>query len=221
MSDIFHEVEEDLRAERLRSLATRYGWLAGIVFVLLILGAGGWEAWRWNQQRQDAATATAFMAAMRQATPVSGVVTEQNQHAALEGFEAIAATATSGYRDLARLRVAALKADMKDLPGALSEWDKVASDPSVDPLLRDAASLAWVQRQLDTGDAAVLEQRLQPLTAQDNPFHGLAQEAQALIELRLGHEDAAKAALKKLAQDTSIPEGVRGRVNGIINRLGG
>ena len=77
-------------------------------------------------------------------------------------------SAPEGYRTLARLREAALKADAGDLPGALALWDQVAADASADPLLRDLASLLWAEHQIDSGDPALLEARLKALAAPEN-----------------------------------------------------
>ena len=119
----------------------------------------------------------------------------------------MAATAPDGYRTLARLRAAALKADTGDLAGAAALYDQVAADSSADPLLRDLASLLWAQHQLDTGDPAPLEARLKALAVPDNPWHALASENLALLDLRQGHTDAAKATLRGLASDVTLAAG--------------
>ena len=93
----------------------------------------------------------------------------------------------AGYRTLARLREAALKADGGDAAGAEALWTQVANDAAADRLLRDAAVLQSVLHQIDTGDPAALAARLKPLAAPDNPWHALAEEAQALLDLRQGH----------------------------------
>ena len=66
----------------------------------------------------------------------------------------------------------------------------------------------------------MLASRLKPLTVPDNPWRALAEEAQALLDLRQGHTDAARQALKRLGQDVTAPDGVRGRANGLLARLG-
>src|SRR4051794_28054670 len=92
---------------------------------------------------------------------------------AIASFEKIAAQAPEGYRTLASLRAATLKADSGDLHGAAALWDQVASRGAADPLLRDLASLTWANRLLDTGDPALIEARLKPLAGADNPWHPL------------------------------------------------
>jgi hypothetical protein len=65
--DIFDELNEDLRAERARAMAKRYGLLGGIVLLLIVAGVGGWQGWMWHQRQLAAAAAAPFMDAMRMA----------------------------------------------------------------------------------------------------------------------------------------------------------
>ena len=107
-------------------------------------------------------------------------------------FSKLATACPEGYATLARLREAALKADAGDLQGATALWDQVAGDSSADPLLRDLASLLWAQHQIDTGDPSLLQARLKALAAPDNPWHALAEEQLALLDLRQGKTDQAR-----------------------------
>jgi len=219
--DIFDEVNEDLRAERAQALFKRYGGLLVGFALLVIAAAGGWQAWQWWQTKRDMAAATAFLSAMNTAQAVGPASDAASRTAAIAAFDQVAATAPDGYRTLARLRAAALKADAGDLAGATALYDQVAADSAADPLLRDLASLLWAQRQLDSGDPARLEARLKVLAEPDNPWHALATEDLALLDLRQGRTDAAKATLRRLAGDVTLPQDLRGRASGLLNRLGG
>jgi hypothetical protein len=219
--DIFDEVDEELRAERAQQLFKRYG---GVIFgaaLLIVVAAAAWQGWRWYQARQDQAAAVQYLTAMTLADATAAGTSAANRAAAIAAFDKLTATAPEGYRTLARLRDAALKADAGDLTGATALWDQVAADNAADPLLRDLASLLWAEHQIDHGDPALLESRLKALTAPDNVWHALAEEQLALLDLRVGKTDQAKTTLRRLAQDTTAPSGVRGRAGGLLNRLGG
>ena len=43
----------------------------------------------------------------------------------------------------------------------------------------------------------------------------------ALLDIRTGKLDDARATLRVLAADLSAPEGLRGRAGGLLDRLGG
>lgn len=223
MPDIFDEVEEDLRADRARALLARYGILIIAAALLVIAGAGGWEAWRWHQKQVNEQAATAYIAAMRTADALpGGGRTQPDKRAASEAaFAKVVATSPEGYRTLARLREAALKADGGDLSGAEDLWDQVSGDGSADPLLRDLATLLWAQHQPESADPTGMRARLKPLTAPDNAWHGLALEQSALIDMHAGAVDQARDTLRQLAADATAPQGVRDRANGLLARLGG
>jgi len=222
VADIFDEVNEDLRAERAKRFALRYGWLLALLVLLFIAGVGAWQGWHWYQGRQVNEVAAAYLRAMRDAggpAPSEGQPTP-SRTAAMAEFDRLANAAPEGYRSLARLRGAALHAGSGDLPGAFAAWDRLSADTTADPLLRDLANLMWVQHQVDAGDPAAVEGRLQPLIAPGNPWRPLALESQAWLAIRTGRTDQARDTLRQLAADPMAPDGVRGRANGLLVRLG-
>ncbi len=216
LPDIFDEVEEDLRADRARRLLRRYGGLMVAAVLVVIVGVAASQAWRGWRARDAARVATDYIAAM---TIADGA--EAGRQGAAPGFAKVAGESSAGYATLARLRLAALKADSGDLPGALALWDQVARDDAADRMLRDLASLRWAMHQIDKGDPAAVAARLRPLLVPENPWHSLAQEGEALLALRQGDEAGARDFLKRLAADATAPDGVRGRANGLLSRLGG
>jgi hypothetical protein len=197
----------------------KHGILLILGALLVVAAAGGWKAWGWYQDRRDTTAATQYLAAASR-TQGAGVA-GPNRAVAIAAFQAVAANAPEGYRVLARLREAALRADSGDGRGAAAVWDQVAADSSADPLLRDLASLTWCLYNADKGDPALLEGRLKPLAAPGNSWRSLAQEQLALLDLRQGHTDAAKAQLRKLADDTTAPRGARERASLLLARMAG
>ncbi len=222
VADIFDELNSDFRAERLRQVALRLA-IPGIILVLLIgAGIAGWQVWRSRQAQANAETAVAYAAAARDtAGPAAADGASTPARAAAQSeFDRLAGAAPEGYRTLARLRAAALRAGTGDLSGALNDWDAVANDSAADPLLRDLARLLAAQRQVDAGDPSAIEARLQPLLQVNSPWRPLAQETQALLALRTGQADQAKELLRGLATDPAAPEGARGRANAMLTQLG-
>ena len=222
MADIFDEVNDDLRAEKAKQLAMRYGGVFAGALLLVLVGVGGYQAWRWKQNEQAAAVATTFLGAMAATATAPGVDAPATpaRTAAAEEFSRLAATAPDGYRTLARLRAAALRATSGDLPGALTLWDQLAADTEADPLLRDLSSLLWVQHMVDNGEPAAVEGRLLPLVAPGNPWRPMALESQAWLQIRTGQDGKARDTLRALLADSSAPDGVKGRANGLLTRLG-
>jgi hypothetical protein len=213
--DIFDEVEEDLRAERAARLLKQYAWLIIALAVAVIGAAVGWQLWTRYHNQQDAAAATRFIAAENATQAPGAAKTDQ-----LPVLDQLAATAPEGYRTLARLRAAELKAEAGDSPGAVTLWNEVAGDSQADPLLRDFASLMATQQQLDHGDPAALEAQLKPLTNAGNPWSTLAREQLALLDLRQGRVDEARKTLQTLSIDIDAPSGLRARAAALLAGLG-
>jgi hypothetical protein len=214
--DIFDEVEEELRADRARAMLQRYGGVMVGVAVAVVVAAGGWEAWRWHEAKRVASVAQTYLAGMQTADTQKGT----GREAAVRNFATVAAEGSAGYRTLARLRAAGLKADAGDLAGASALWEAVAGDGSADPLLRDVARLQWALHNIDKGDPAAVQARLASLASPENPWHALAAEGQALLALRQGKTDAARETLKSLAHDVTTPPNVRRRAEGLLAQLG-
>jgi hypothetical protein len=212
--DIFDEVEEDLRAERTRKLAQRWSGVAVGVMLVALAATGGWQAWRWHETRQAAAAAETYLT-LHRSTEREGA----DLGTAGNGFAALSRESPTGYRTLARLRGAALKAETGDAAGAQALWNQVATDNEADPLYRDLATLLSVMNGLDSGDPAQLAARIAPLTAEGNPWRASAREAQALIALRRGANDEARRILEALAVDQGAPQGVRERAQRVVAGL--
>ena len=216
LSDIFDEVDEELRAERAQRLWQRYGGYVTGALMLVIGGVAGWQGWQWWENRQALQASTAYMEIQR-ATEAEGA-----DYAAMAGrFEALAANAPAGYRTLARLRAAALRAESGQVAEARAIWDAVAADTAADPLYRDLASLMWAMHGLESADPAQLNARLTPLAQPGNAWRASAREVQGLVALRQGNTQQARETLRALANDTTAPQGVRDRAGRIASGIGG
>ena len=98
MADIFNEVDEEVRRERLQKLWDRYGIYVIALAVLIVAGIGAWRGYEWWQAKKAAAAGAAFESALS--------LSEAGKHAEAEAaFAKVAAEAPAGYRTLARLRV--------------------------------------------------------------------------------------------------------------------
>ncbi len=216
MSDIFQEVDEELRAERARRLLFRYGgWLIAAALVVLA-ATGAFEYRQWRQRQADEKLAARYLEAVHAAT-----AEPRDTKPAMAGFAAIIAEASPGYRDLASLQQAALQAETGHLPEALAIWDRLANAADSDPLLARLAALLSLQHQLDSGDPAMLASRLTALETPADPYHALATEMHALLAMRLGKTDDAKKIFSSLSHDETVPPGLRQRAGALLAELGG
>jgi len=219
VADIFDEVQEDLRAERAKRLLNRYGGLLAGAALVAVLAVAGVQGWRWWQERAAMAAAQGYLSAARVASEPG-----MDAGAAAGRFAAVAKEAPAGYRVLARLRAAALRAEAGDRDAALAEWDAVSRDGSVDAPFRDLATVLWGTHALEKDDAtgaAAVEARMAPLAEGNGPFRASAAEVRALAALKRGETDAARRGLQTLANDGAAPQGVRDRAGRLLSGIGG
>lgn len=215
MPDLIDEVDEELRAERAKKLAQRYGGLATGALLLAIAGVAGWEGWNWYERREAAQAGQAFLAATRDAA-VEGA----DLRASAERFSGLVQGAPAGYRTLARLRAAALLAETGQLDAALAAWEAISRDNETDALYRDLATVLWGLHALDQGDAAVIEARMGPLGVPGAPWRASAQEVLALAALKRGNTEQARRALQAVLADATTPQGLRERAGRLLQGLG-
>ena len=102
--DIFDEVEEEVRAERMRRLLQRYAGLILGAVLLVVAGLAGWRIRDYYQGQQDRAAAAQYLAALNQAQG-TGAVAEAGRTQAAATLAKLAEAGPSGYRQLARLRL--------------------------------------------------------------------------------------------------------------------
>lgn len=215
MAELYDEIRGEFRAEQARILARRYGWMAAVLVLVVLLGIGGWQYRRWRQGQADAAAAAELLQQMQLADAPGG------PHAGvLPGLAAIAAGAPDIYRVLAELREASIRAETGDMKTALARWDGVAADVAAPQLLRELATLLSVQHQVGQGEPNLLIARLGGIEAVADPWRPLAEETQALIELRAGQQRQATELLTRLQADPRAQEGVRGRARALLQALG-
>lgn len=208
MSDIFREVDEEVRRERLRQIWERYGTLIVLVTFIIVAGIGGWRAYQWWDARKAAEAGAVFESAM--------ALSSENKHAeAAAAFGRIATEGNAGYRMLARLRQAAELAQT-DKDAALTAYDAMAADTGVSGELRDLARVRAAMLLLDSASLADLQGRLEPVTADAHAFRHTARELLALAAWRAKDTAAVKRWADAIMADPQTPTGTRGRAEMLI-----
>jgi hypothetical protein len=215
--DIFDEVDEDLRAERMARFARRYAIAFMALAALLIIGVAGWQVWLRHRNQEDARAATAFIAVLDKAAQRGSAAERQGL---ANDFGALARSAPSGYATLARLNQASLLADAGQLAQAETIWTGLMDDASLSPVLRQVATLGWAAHEIDTAEPSLIQARLETLAADGSPWRPIALQYLALLDLRTGHRDEAARTLQEVGNDVSTPDDMRRMANGLAQALG-
>jgi len=205
VSDIFTEVDEEIRREQLKKLWDRYGGLAVAAAIVLVLAIGGWRGWQWWEAKKAAEAGSAYDAA-------AALVEQGKLSEAEAAFGKVASEGTAGYRVLARLRDAALLGE-RDRAAAVAAYDAIAKDSSVDPLLQELASLRAALLLVDSAPLAEITQRLEPMAAAGKTFRHTARELLAVAAVRASDNAAAKRWIDTALSDAETPQGIRARLD--------
>jgi hypothetical protein len=210
VTDIFQEVDEEVRREQLAKLWQRYGYYIIAGCVLLVVGVGVWRGYDWWETRKAAESGAAF----EQAVMLAESGKPQEAEAA---FAKLAANGSAGYRLLSRLREAAELA-RSDPKAAIKSYDDIAGDRGAGQVIQDLAALRAGFLLVDSDSYADMRARLEPLTVPDRPFRYSARELLALSAWRQGDMGAARQWTDMIMTDPQTPSGARSRAE-ILSEL--
>lgn len=203
MADIFNEVDEEVRRERLQKLWERYSIYIIAVAILVVAAISAWRAYEWWVAKQAAAAGAQFEQAL--------TLSQQGKHTdAEQAFAKIAADAPAGYRMLARFRAAAELGQSKPTD-AVKAYDQIAADGSLGQTLQDLANLRAGMLLVDSSPLAEMRRRLEPLTEPGRSFRASARELLALSAWHNRDADAARKYIDLITADAETPPGVRAR----------
>ncbi len=207
MTDIFREVEEDVRREKLEKLWKAYGNYVVAALVLLFAGIAGWQIWERHQAQERAQASDAFIAAQRITNP-------QSAAAALAD---VARSAPKGYAELARLSEAAAMFASGQTAPAIDLYKQIA-DQDNGPI-GSVARLRAAWAEAETASRSDLANLLKPLDQPGSPWRQNAQEVLAYADYRAMDTKAALAKYAILAADPESPDSLRRRAQAMRDFL--
>jgi hypothetical protein len=211
VSDIFKEIDEELRRENFAKLWQRYGYYVVGFIVAVVIVAGLVVAWRGYQARQRAAEGERYQIALDLMN--AGKLTEANA-----AFQRLAQD-SSRRAVLARLEEAAILARRGDTAGAAARYEAISADASVESGFRGLATVMAAQYELAKGNPKAIAARLQPLVQSGGAWQPSALELTALAQLKAGDKKAAHATFQRLADDLAAPQGLRSRAAEMLAAL--
>jgi hypothetical protein len=211
VSELFDEVDEDVRRDQLKKLWEKYSLLIIAVAILIVASVGGWRGYQYLEAKKAAEAGAAF----DKATELS----EANKHAEAEAaFADLAAKAPFGYRVLARLRMAAEVAS-RDPQAAAKLFDEIAADRSVGVAEQDLARIRAAQLLLESTSYPNMKTRLEASAAPGATFRHTARELLALSAWRANDATAARQWLDMIANDGETPPSLRSRAEALQELL--
>ena len=137
MSELFDEVDEEVRRDQLKKLWDQYSLYIIAGMILIIAAVGGWRGYQYLEAKKASEAGAAFDKAVE--------LSDAKKHTEAEAaFADLVAKAPFGYRVLARLRMAAEVAS-RDPQAAAKLFDEIAADRSVGVAEQDLARIRAAQ----------------------------------------------------------------------------
>jgi hypothetical protein len=207
VTDIFREVEEDVRREKMEKLWKAYGNYAIAALVLLFAGIAGWQVWERHEAQERAKVSEAFIAAQRITNPQTAAST----------FADIARTAPRGYAELARLSEAGAMVASGQTGPAVDLYKQIAKDDN--GAIGAVARLRAAWAIADTASRSALSDLVKPLDQPGSPWRQNAQEVMAYADYRAMDTKGALAKYAVLAADPESPDSLRRRAQAMADFL--
>jgi hypothetical protein len=200
------EVDEAVRHDQYKKLWDKYGVLALGAAALVVVGVAGYKGWSYWQEKRAQDAGANFTQAL---------LMEDGADAAKarEMLTALAESGPDGYRVLARFQLAAAEAKAGDLDKAVADYDALAIDPGVDPILQGHATLQAAALRLDKADYAEMERRLKGLVDSNSAWRFSARELLGLSAYRLNNMREAERQFSALIGDQGTPPNLRERAD--------
>ncbi|MBL1242490.1 MAG: tetratricopeptide repeat protein [OCS116 cluster bacterium] len=214
MSDVFEEVNDDIRRDNMAKLWKKYGpWVIGVC-VLIVAAVGGSQFYKNYQVSQAEAASNAYDAYLtvlnaEGATGVDGA-TE---------FEVVAQSGHAGYIFLSKMAQADAFARDKNLIEAVKLYDIIASDSSLAQNDRDVATIKAAYLLVDSTSLEDIKSRLAAVNVVENAFRFQARELIGLSAYKTEAYSEAQEIFSSLSQNAQTPDSIRGRAANLIALL--
>ena len=207
MSDIFQEIDEDLRQDKAARLWKAYGKYLIALAIFIILAIASYRFIEHTNEKEREQTSELYELASEAGTTV-------DKQAAIELFSDERLDKTMGYSIISKLKKAALARSNNDLEGTKIVLKKIITNEEIPLYLRDLARLKLFASDSDNNISP-----LDALIEEAGPWKFLALELKGGIQLEHGNLKEARSIFKELKDDANTPNNLRRRASEILKAL--
>lgn len=209
--NIFREVDEELRSDRMRSLWRRFapfvfGAAVGVVAIVAIN-----EGWTWYHSNNAAQSSDELYVAF---DDIEG----GDLAAAQTQLDTLIANGSGSYPVLAKFRKAGVLAKEGKTDEAVAAYDALANEQS-NPRLRELALVLAGTLLVDTGSLDDVKARVETLAVDGNPLRNAAREALGLAQYKAGDFAGAQASFEAVVNDPLSQSNTRNRMGYYLAQL--
>ena len=204
------EVTEEVRRDRLYGYLRRYGWIAALLIVLIVAGAGFNEYRRAQAEAKAQALGDAMLAALA----------ENDDAERATALAAIEAGSPEGKAILAFL-TAGIQAEAGNGEQAADIIASVADTADLPLIYRQVASFKSLIVQSDTLDVETRRAGFEALAVPGVSLRVFAEEQLALLDIQANNSNAAIERFRMIIEDAESTPGLQRRALQAIVALGG
>lgn len=209
--NIFSEVDEELRNERMRNMWRKYAPLVIGLALAVVLGVAAKEGWAYYQKSVSSKSSEQYFAAI-------DFVEQDNVVAAQEALNIVINEGSGKYPILAQFRQAALLLSEGKNQQAVAAYDALATSLS-EKRLRDLALLFAANALVDSGDVAEVNARIGGFIASDNSLRIMAEEILGLTYYAKGDLDKARETFARILLNPQAQSASLARIDIYISQL--
>lgn len=205
MSDIFREIDEEVRREKAAAFWKKYGNVLIALAVIAVAAVAGWQYWLHRESVASQAEGARLEAALKSSRDGNGAEAET-------ALSELIQTAPAGYRQIARFRLAA-ETGKRDAAEGVTAFQALAGDASLPQLLRDLATLRAGMLKVDTGTYDEVRAMLEPLATPQGVWRHSAREFLGIAALKANRFEDAGRWFDAIVTDPQSPGAMRQRTN--------
>ena len=211
MSDVFREVDEELRRDRLLALWKRFGAYiigAAVALVLVVAGRAFWTDYIDTKRQAESNAYDEALAAF-----------QTDAEAGRSALRAIVGGGNDGYAALARFRLAAELQRSGQAGEAVLQYEALSADSSLNGRLRGLAGLMTASLYIDQGREVEARELLISLVADNRAWRLSATEFLGFLDFRSGNLEEARSVFVSLSVDQAAPQAMRDRAREMLSLL--
>jgi hypothetical protein len=202
--NIFREVDEELRSDRMRSFWRRFApYIIGAA-VLVVVGVAANEGWTWYHANNAAKSSDELYAAFDLADG-GDIAAAQTQ------LTTLIADGSGSYPMLAQFKQAGLLAKDGKVTEAVAAYDALAINLS-NQHLRELGLVLAGNLMVDAGTLADVQARVETIATEGNPLRNAAREAMGLAQYKAGEFAAAQTSFEAVLNDPMTQSSTRNRM---------
>ena len=212
MSDVFQEVDEDIRQERYKTIWKRYRYyFISIIMVLIIAVATNAFLRHQNFKKVNERSEKFFNAIS---------ISNSNSDEALKLLNEFSKTElkSSQYNVVLSLFIeAAINREKQDFSAALNVYSQIAKMENIDIFYIDYANLCAAETLISSGDIEAAIIMLEMLIKNNSPLLLIAKEYLGYVEISKGNYEKSKTLFEEIYEDASSSQEMINRVKEVLS----